>query len=175
MTELAVTVALVGILTAMATLVMPGIAGPARADAALNQVVSQLRRAKELAVTQRRDMEVRFVGTNEIQVVRHDVPNGTTLVSTVLLENGLTFRLTAGLPDTPDRFGSAAAVAFGTATTLLFRSEGIFTDANANLDPLNGTVFLGVPNQPVMSRAVTVFGPTGLVRGYRWNGQRWVE
>jgi hypothetical protein len=58
---------------------------------------------------------------------------------------------------------------------LIFRAEGMFTDGNPNLDPLNGTVFIGVFGQPSTARAVTIFGPTALIRGYRWNGSQWVE
>jgi prepilin-type N-terminal cleavage/methylation domain-containing protein len=173
--ELSVAVMLIGVLASMAALAVPSAVQSARADAALNRIVSELRRAKELAIAERRDMEVRFMGTKEVQIVRHEVPTGTTLISSVLLEDGMVYQVAAGLPDTPDQFGNGTAVSFGAATTLLFRSEGIFTDSNANLDPLNGTVFLGAPDQPLSARALTVFGPTALIRAYRWNGQRWVE
>ena len=59
---------------------------------------------------------------------------------------------------------------FGGATALLFTSEGTFVDQTG--DPLNGTVFLSDPQRPNSLRAVTIFGPTALVRAWRWNGAR---
>jgi type II secretory pathway pseudopilin PulG len=175
-----VVLALVGVLGATALMVTAGAWQRSRADSSLASVMSELRLAKDTAVSQRRDVEVQFVIPNQIRVLRHDIGAGgaevgTTLVHSVYLENQVEFRLTAGLPDTPDGFGQTAATAFGTATTLLFRSEGMFTDGNPNLDPLNGTVFLGVANQTLSARAVTIFGPTALIRGYTWNGRQWVE
>jgi hypothetical protein len=58
---------------------------------------------------------------------------------------------------------------------LIFRVEGTFTDGNANLDPISGTVYLGINNEPRTARAVTIFGPTAMIRGYRWDGRQWVE
>ena len=176
--ELLVVVGVASVVMATAVLMMPDTIRNARADGGMALVVAELRRAKDLAVTQRRDMEVRFVLPDEIQIWRQEVPvqhNNQTRISTTRLENHIEFLLMPGLPDTPDGFGNGSAIEFDTAPALFFRSEGMFTDANANLDPLNGTVFLGVRNQPLTARAVTVFGPTALIRGYRWTGAQWVE
>lgn len=175
--EVLVVLGVASVVMATAVLMMPGAIRDARADGGMTVVVSELRRAKDLAVTQRRDMEVRFILPNEIQVWRQEVPisQGLTRISTVRLENNNEFLLMPGLPDTPDGFGNGSAIEFDSAPALFFRSEGMFTDANANLDPLNGTVFLGVRNQPQTARAVTVFGPTALIRGFRWTGAQWVE
>lgn len=177
LTELIVALGITSVMVAALAMIAPRTIRDARADGGLEQVISQLQRAKELAVTERRDMEVRFIAPDEIQIWRQEVPValGRTQLSTVRLENGMQFLLMPGLPDTPDGYGNGAAIEFSGANTLLFRSEGMFTDGNANLDPLNGTVFLGVPNRPETARAVTVFGPTALIRGFRWTGQQWVE
>lgn len=175
-----VVVALIGVLAAATLMAMPGAWQRARADSALATVVTELRRARDTAIAQRRDVEVQFVSPNQIRLLRHDVgaggvDAGTTLLHAAYLENQVEFRLTPGLPDTPDGFGQDAAVAFGGAAMLLFRSEGVFTDSNPNLDPLNGTVNLGIRDRVSAARAVTIFGPTALIRGYTWNGHQWVE
>jgi hypothetical protein len=81
------------------------------------------------------------------------------------------------VPDTPDRFGGAdpppAAIAFGASVTRMFTSEGTLIDSNG--DPINGTVFMSVPGTANSSRAITIFGITGLMRAWRWNGSAWVE
>jgi prepilin-type N-terminal cleavage/methylation domain-containing protein len=176
LTEVLVVIAVIGVLSAMAVLVNPAAIIGIRADSGLSQLTSQLRRAKDLAVADRRDIQVQFLGRNQIQITRLGVNGGAAqVVDSVFLENSLEFRLMPGVPDTPDGFGNAAAVDFGVANASIFRAEGIFTDDNPNLDPLNGTVFIGVPGEPSTARAVTIFGPTALIRGYCWNGSQWVE
>jgi len=176
--ELLVVLGVASVVMATAVLMMPSAIRDARSDGGMALVVAELRRAKDLAVTERRDMEVRFVLPDEIQIWRQEVPvqaNNQTRISTTRLENHIEFLVMPGLPDTPDGFGNGSAIEFDNAAVLYFRSEGMFTDGNANLDPLNGTIFLGVRNQPLTARAVTIFGPTALIRGYRWTGAQWME
>jgi prepilin-type N-terminal cleavage/methylation domain-containing protein len=175
--ELLIVVAIAVCAMSASILVMPNFIRDRKSDSAMTEVVAVMRQAKDLAVADRRDMEIRFVPPNEIQIWRWEVPtsSGKTQVRSVRIENSMQFCVMAGVPDTPDGFGNAAAVDFDSAATLVFRTEGMFTDANANLDPISGTVFLGVPNQQLTARAVTVFGPTALIRSYRWMGRQWVE
>ena len=42
--------------------------------------MAELNTARETALAQRRLMEIRFVGSNRLQVIRHDVPNGVTVL-----------------------------------------------------------------------------------------------
>lgn len=173
-TELVATAGIIATMAAMATMVMPGALTSARADGGSARLISELRVAREQAITQRRTVQVLFTTPNRLVVRRVEVPGpGTTVLSNIQLEEGMTFLLFAGLPDTPDAFGRASATSFGTATTLAFTSEGSFVDQNG--DPVNGTIFLGRPNQPTSARAITVFGPTALVRNWRWNGSRWTR
>ena len=41
--------------------------------------------------------------------------------------------------------------------------------------PVNGTVYLGIPNQTLANRAITIAGGTGRPQGYAWSGTRWEE
>jgi prepilin-type N-terminal cleavage/methylation domain-containing protein len=175
--ELLIVVALVFVLSAMVALVVPGRVREAKADGEMRRVIAELRRAKEMATSQRRDIEVQFVGTNELRLRRLEVPITAppTQLSSVVFEGDIVFQHFAALPDTPDGFGNTAALDFGTSTTFIFRSEGTFTDGNANLDPISGTIFLGEASDEMSAHAVTIFGPTGVIRGYRWNGREWVE
>ncbi|HVT49445.1 MAG TPA: hypothetical protein VHD57_16775 [Vicinamibacterales bacterium] len=142
-----------------------------RGDASLNIVLWQLKLARETAINQRRSVEVRFTTPNFISVVRHDIPEGTTLISTAVLENQTEFRLFNGLPDTPDGFGDTTALDFGGADTMMFNADGEFTDGTGQI--INGTVFIGKSGAPLTARALTVFGPTSTLRSYRWNGAAW--
>ena len=48
-----------------------------------------------------------------------------------------------------------------------------FVDGNGN--PIDGTVFLGIPGLPGTARAVAVLGATGRIRQYHWDGNAWQE
>ncbi len=145
-----------------------------KADGGLEQAAAALQSARELSISQRRNMELEFLGTNAIQIIRVEVPGpGTTALRTIQLEGQVEFTLTAGVPDTPDLFGNAAAVALGAAVPAMFTTDGSFIDANG--DVLNGTLFLGVPGDPLSARAISIFGPTGAMRLWEWNGETWTE
>jgi prepilin-type N-terminal cleavage/methylation domain-containing protein len=172
--ELMFVVAVMAAVASMAVMLTPNFTRQAKADAGVTQAVSALRNAREVAVSQRRNVRVNFIDPNMIQVIREEIPGpATTLLTTVYLENGMQYRQFAGQNDTPDQFGFAAPVSFGLAANRIFTSEGTFVDTAG--DPLNGTVFLGRINDPSSSRAITIFGPTALIRLWRWDGQRWVE
>ena len=173
MVELAGTLLLAGILAGLAIVNLNGIAPGTDANAALNETVAQLRKGRETAIAQRRNIELKFLGTNQIQLVRDEVPAGTTILSTITLDSKMQFMLFNGVPDTPDLFGKTNAVSFGGANSLIFQSNGVLVDGSAN--PLNGSVFLGQANHPETARAVTVLGSTGRVRGYRWTGSTWIQ
>ena len=165
--EVMATLSVVAVVGSMATASMVGTRHSMQGDGAMRIVMSQLNTAREMAITQRRYMEVQFAGNNTMRIVRHEiVGNATTVVSTATLENNAIFALTPAVPDTPDAFGAGAAVSFGQAVTIMFGTDGTLIDANGS--PVNGTVFLSIPTQSESTRAVTVLGATGRVRGYKW-------
>lgn len=171
MIELMMVMAIMSILAGMSMAGFQRAMFDMRGSSSLKQVTSQLDQAKELAINERRSIEIRFLPPNQIQLVRREVPSGTTVLNTVTLENSVSFTRFEGVPDTPDGFGNSAAVDFGEADTLMFLSDGTLVDSLAA--PLSGTVFLGVPNQIASARAVTVLGATGRVQAYRWTGLAW--
>lgn len=174
--EILLVLAIGGTLMAMVFAVSPSFIRHSRAEAGVTQVIETLRTARDMAITQRRNVSIVFNGTDIIQVVRQNIPTGTTVLQTVRLENRVQFLRVAGLPDTPNLLGNVpagAAVAFGPSLTRLFTSEGTLVDSNG--DVLNGTLFLAIPGQVNSARAITVFGTTGLMRLWKWNGTQWLE
>ena len=150
---------------------LPGI----RSDSALQQVMIQLRQARLMAIDERRDYTVTFQGTNELVVVRQEIPSGTTQISDTFLPKDVTFMLTPGLPDTPDAFGNGYPVNFAcpgntVPCSILFQSDGTVL-ANGVL--VNGTVFMAVAGSTDSARAVTLMGSTGRVHAFRSNGSAW--
>jgi len=159
-----------------------------KADTAQDVVVSSLRQARQLAITQRRDVQVwfdqSFTGADQVQHINYqvvtiagDLPQAQISVA---LPVSTQFVL-EGVADTPMGFGNSAPIYIGSNGAMVsggppimkFRSTGSFTDSVYS--PLNGTIFIGVPNQAFTARAVTIFGGTGRVRPYSWTGSVWVE
>ena len=169
--ELMVTLAITGIVAAIAMFNIGSAVPGLKSDGAMRLVMTQLNAARETAITQRRNFQVSFINTNRIQLIRQNLPGGTTLLSTVYLEGGLTYRVESSVPDTPEGFGKSSAVSFGTATSIMFSPDG--TLVNQSGVPVNGTIFLSLASEPRSVRAVTVLGSTGRVRGYRWSGVSW--
>jgi Tfp pilus assembly protein FimT len=149
--------------------ILPGIT----ANEAMYQAVGQLRNAREAAIGQRRTIEIKLLGNNQIQLVRYNLPNGTTTISDIRLANGCQFVLFDNTPDTPDSFGNASAVNFPGTNTLKFLSDGTLVDDQNN--PVSGSIFIGAPDHDETARAVTILGATGRVRSYRWTGTEWIQ
>jgi Tfp pilus assembly protein FimT len=166
---LAIAAALAGMAAVQSLTAQPSI----RADGAMRVVLGQVRLARERALNERRYMRAVFLTPSTVQVVREEVTgNTTTTLSDITLENGASYALVSGLPDTPDAFGKTSAISFGTATAFRFTPDGTLIDQSGNL--LNGTVFLTIPGSTRGARAITVLGSTGRIRAYKWDGKQWV-
>ncbi len=172
--EMMVTLSISAIVGGMATARLTDVRRTIQSDGAMRAVMSEMNTARDMAVTQRRNMEVQFTGGSWIRVIRHEAPGiVTTALRGVALESNARFGLTVGVPDTPDAFGNLNPVSFGAAQSVMFSTDGTLIDENGN--PLNGTVFLTIDGQQVSARAVTVLGATGRIRGYRWFGGVWTR
>jgi len=171
--ELMLTIGIMGLVTAIAVVQIGTAQQAIRSDGGMRVLVAQLNLAREMAIAQRRAMQVQFLGNNALRIMRIDIPAGTTRVASAVLEGRVQYALVAGVPDTPDAFGRNGAIDFGGAPTIFFTSEGMLVDGAGN--PINGTVFLSINGGARSVRAITVLGATGRVRGYRWNGNQWTR
>ena len=181
--EMMIVVGLAAVLTGMAVsqagIARPGIKG----DGGMRVILGVMNQTRQTAIQQRRYVRVVFTTPNLVQVVREDTTSPTvctvtcTVLSSAYLEGNVQFGLVTGELDTPDGFGINAAafnstpVAFGSAANVKFAPNG--TLVNQDGLATNGTVFLAIPGAALSSRAVTVLGATGRVRGYRWDGKQW--
>ena len=189
MIELSVVIGIILILSAMAIVqIGPALAGK-RADAGMRQVVEQLRSARELAIANRRWVQVTFpvvvvggVSENQIQTtIRNGLTAGAGADQALLpvpIQRPMTFLL-LGAPDTPDAFGNANAIEFGGVAGgpvggMMFDPTGALVNG-ATLQPINGSVFLGVVGHSETARAVSIMGTTGRIRGWSWNGTTWFQ
>jgi prepilin-type N-terminal cleavage/methylation domain-containing protein len=171
--EIVLTVAILAVMFGLAAGVTMSTVNATRADGSTVAVLNILDLARTQATSERREMQLVFTLPNKIEIFRVEVPAGTTLVATRILENQQEFLKFTGVPDTPDAFGNASAIWFGATPTIRFTSDGSLLDSSG--DPVNGSLFLGVQNKRETARAVTIFGATGLVRTWKWNGTVWVN
>jgi type II secretory pathway pseudopilin PulG len=185
MTELAVVVTVILIVTAAAVVTMVPSLKTSKSNAAMELVMGELRRAHERAIDERRIYRVTFVAPQTLQLDVGQVANvATTITGTaptfvqaqepLTLPIGIQFVAVAGIPTsaaaTPDGFGSGAnAIDFdvengGGGTQVYFQPDGsVFDGANRLND---GVVYMAEPNNLFSSRAVSLFGSTGRVKGW---------
>lgn len=177
--ELLMTIAVLGIVSGMAVAIMVDVLPGVHADSSMEMVVATLQQAHEMAISQRRNFLVTFIGTNEIKVQREELPPGSGTLTTIsppdnyLLGNGVTYALVTSVPDTPDEFSGGPANPPSSAdnfpsSQIVFMSDG--TAVNTSNQIINGTVFMAIGTNPATARAVTVMGATSRVKGYRYNG-----
>lgn len=176
--EFVVTSVIIVVVVAMAILQLVPTWRQNQSLAALDQVKTILRQARETAISERRTIVVTFTNNNTINLFQVVEPANTVAANaflTVPIENSVQFMTFTGEADTPDAFG-LPTVPTGTQFTgavgsMQFNTDGSFGDSTGS--PISGTVFLGVPNMPASASAVTIMGTTGRVRSYRSTGSGW--
>ena len=191
MIELSIVVMIILIISAMALIAYLPTLQDARFDAAMREVVDQLRQAREYAIANRRYVQVTFPtvvvgGKTQYAVVllqRNDLTAGAGAInptlSTIYLQYPAQYLVIAGSPDTPDAFGNSAAIEFeglngGPVGGMLFQSDGELVDGTT-FQPINGTVFLAYPGKNTSARAITILGGTGRARGWKGTGSTWTR
>lgn len=172
--EVLTVIVLVGILSALAIGITPGLIRTARGESGAQELDSFLKRHREMAIARRRDIEIRFLAPNQVQSAQRAVPNppnatpAPTVLETMTFEGSIEYWSPPGVPDTPNFFGNATPVAVGGVAPVMFSSEGSFIDAGSN--PVNATISLAVAGDPLTATAVTILGTTASVTRWRWNG-----
>ena len=172
--ELMIVVAVIAVLAGISIPVTAGMISRARAAGAGAVAATWIESARNRAVAERRNFHVTFNQVNNrVRIDREEPDDTLTLIADYPFEEGLRFLKFSGSPDTPDRFGNASKVDIDGTAPYMFTSDGSFMDANG--DPVNGTIFLGKPNQPETGRAITIFGATGLIRTWKLGATSWTQ
>lgn len=180
--ETIIVLALIFIVTAIAVIsLQPGLQAAHVANG-YNTTLAAIRQAHDLAVAQRQIYSVTFSNAampNTITITQ--VGNGN-VVASYQLPNDVAFTAVSGIPTaanaTPDGFGVGNyAIDFdqnfssGTPslqTVINFWPDGTGQDVNQNIN--NGVVYIARSGQLLSSRAITVWGATGRIRGWRLVG-----
>jgi Tfp pilus assembly protein FimT len=176
----------------------------ARANAAFENAMMPLRVARQRAIAERKQYIVCFglaapagaltpMGAptaQSIQIFRWDAGtalSAATQVTAVTLPIDINFQTIAGLPNTPatvpDGFGSGTValdfdqgVAGAIKNQVMFMPDGSAHDVNGSLN--SGILYVARNGDIYSSRAVTIYGATGRIRGWRLlnsGGARWFQ
>jgi len=182
---------------------------PALKDAKVNQAFESammpLRVARQRAIAERKQYIVCYgiaappaaitpiaPTAQSIQIFRWDAGtalSAATQVTAVTLPIDINFQVLPGLPNgpatVPDGFGSAVtAIDFdqnvaggGIKNQVMFMPDGSAHDVNGNLN--SGIVYVARNGDLYSSRAITLYGATGRVRGWRLlnsgGGPKWFQ
>ena len=153
-------------------------------SSAYDTTLMALRNYQNLAITQRKRYIVTFTqpspGFGTITVTRWDyavpVSPAPVLVATFTLPQDVTFSTQAGYPSTattvPDGFGAGTVpidfdqgMGLGSQNYVMFMPDGSSQDLLGNWN--SGVLYMGRAGDLYSSRAITVFGATGRIRGWR--------
>lgn len=177
--EAIVVIAVILVMAAVAIFqIAPALKG-SKSDTALQTALGQLRRFHEDAVDQRRIYRVSFMSPRTIQVdqMTYDSTGSQvfTFINSIDLPNETQFLCVSGIPTSPsavpDGLGDGkTAIDFsldygGGGTTVFFQKDGRATDSAGRLN--DGVLYIAQTGDLNSSKAVTVLGATGRVKGWR--------
>src|SRR5256885_10267883 len=141
--EILVAVAIISIILGMALLNYGNILPNFKANSALDQLLYQLRSARERAIAHRREVQVQFVGTNQLTIKELWLVGTAPPATTVSFEGGALYMVFPSVPDIPApfNFGNTAPVYFGGLSggppIMKFSTSGALIDGGNTL--VNGT------------------------------------
>jgi type II secretory pathway pseudopilin PulG len=193
MLELMIVCCVILIVAGIGFMALQPVLKDARANSAFESAMMPLRTARQRAIAERKQYIVCFgvaapagaltpiaPTAQSIQIFRWDA--GTALsaavqVTAVTLPNDMQFQTLAGLPNgaatVPDGFGNATVAidldqgvaGGGIKNQVMFMPDGSAHDVNGNLN--SGIVYVARNGDLFSSRAVTLYGATGRIRGWR--------
>ena len=162
--------------SAMALVLLQGSLNSTKADSALEMALGQIRQVHERAIDERHVYRLTFTAPRTIQTDRIDLAGTVTtpvFVSSIDLPQSVSFTIVSGTPasNTPNGFGSAnnaidLSVNNATGVTqVYFQADGRVLDSLNRV--ANGIVYMARPGDLTSTRAITVFGATGRMKGWK--------
>jgi prepilin-type N-terminal cleavage/methylation domain-containing protein len=157
-------------------------------DTAYDTTISVIRNYRNQSISQSRRYILTFTAPGTITVqywgVAVPVSPPPVTVATVTLPRDIQFAVQAGFPAAaPDSFGAGGTaidfdqgMGLGSQNYIMFMPDGSSQDTLGNYN--SGVVYLTRPGDMDSSRAISVFGTTGRVRGWRLysqSGNTWVQ
>jgi prepilin-type N-terminal cleavage/methylation domain-containing protein len=157
-------------------------------NAAYDTTLSVIRNYRNQSITQSKRYMLIFAppGTITVQYLGAGVPVAPppVTVATYTLPDDIQFAVQAGFPAAaPDSFGTGVTaidfdqgIGLGSQNYIVFWPDGSSQDLLGNFN--SGVLYLSRPGDLYSSRAISVFGTTGRVRGWRLSsqgGNKWVQ
>jgi prepilin-type N-terminal cleavage/methylation domain-containing protein len=185
MVEMVVVISIILVVVATALVNILPLLKKSKADSAQELVLGEMRRAHERAIDERRIYRFTFVAPQTIQLEVGTPANLQARITgsaaafaqaqpPLVLPQTFQFSAVPGIPvaagAVPDGFGTGAtAIDFdvdngGGQTQIYFQPDGRALDAQNRLN--NGVVYIADPTLLLSSRAVSLFGSTGRVKGW---------
>lgn len=148
----------------------------ARVSNGYNITLSAIRQARDFAIAQRQQYSVTFSNAAVPNTITITQTGNGHVVATYPLPTDVNFTILPGMPTAanavPDGFGLGALaidfdqnIAGGVKNMIFFMPDGTAQDVNGNIN--NGVIYISMLNQLYSSRAITVWGATGRLRGWR--------
>ncbi len=177
--ELMLVIAIVIIVTSIGVISVIRSLETSRVTNGYNTALMALRQARETAISEKRIYLVTFNPTGSpAGTITTALSTTSTIVSTSTLPKNVAFDAEPGIPSTatttPAGLGTgvtSGAICFdigvsATCTnTVYFWPDGVARDANGALN--NGVIYIARPGDVSSSRAITVLGTTGNIRGWQ--------
>ncbi len=175
--EMLITIAIGLIMAGVTFVVLMPLFRENHVNAAYDTTLSVIRNYRTLSITQSKRYIVTFTAPGTITVQRWDyaapVSPPPVTVATFNLPQDIQFGVQAGFPvAAPDGFGNGSTaidfdqgMGLGSQNYIMFMPDGSSQDTLGNFN--SGLVYLTRPGDLYSSRAVSVFGTTGRVRGWR--------
>ena len=190
--EMVIVLSMVLIVSGFAVISTQGALKDSRVNGAYDNAFMQLRLARQRAIEERRRYIVTFgtpapVGAStplgapnakSVQVYIWNVGFAPVQLSTLDLPPYVDFQVISGIPTSvaavPDGFGNASTaidydqgVSPGVKNLVMFMPDGSAHDQLGNSN--NGVLYLARNGDLISSRAISVFGSSGRIRGWRFS------
>lgn len=188
--EMMIVVAIGVIVSAITFISLQPLLEQAHVNSAYDTTLMALRNNRARAISERTRYIVAFTAPGTITIstwgVGAPIAPAPVVVSTLSLPSDIQFMVQAGVPSTaptvPDGFGVGAipidfgqGLGAGSLNYVMFMPDGTSQDQSnpggGNGNPNSGVIYLGKPNDLWSMRAITVFGTTGRIRGWRLMNQ----
>jgi prepilin-type N-terminal cleavage/methylation domain-containing protein len=178
MIEMAIVLALILIVTAVSTMTIQPSLKAGRVTEGYNTTLMMMRQAREISVAQRQIYFVTLNGAAVPNVITITQGSTGVVTSTKALPTDVAFDVEPGVPNsptvaptTPDGFGGGGTaidldqgIVGGAKNVVYFYPDGSAADVAGNVN--NGVVYVARPGEILSSRAITLWGATGRLRGW---------
>ncbi|HXZ41228.1 MAG TPA: prepilin-type N-terminal cleavage/methylation domain-containing protein [Terriglobales bacterium] len=171
--EMMSTVTIILVVSGVAILGIQPAVRYSRINNGYNITLGAIRQARDYSVAQRQEYSVTFTAPNTITITQTGTGN---VIDTYQLPTDVSFTAISGIPTAanavPDGFGAGAVaidfdqgVTGGVKNVIYFMPDGTGQDVNGNIN--NGVLYLARGGELDSSHAITVWGATGRLRGWR--------